>query len=149
MRVPASRVLLASLALLGAASVAGAEETANLSYEGRWVSEKANLTLDVSRCGEGYCGVEVTNGSTCGRTLLRAAVKPGTGRDQVVGRLELAPGSQPFAVALNIVPSRENTPAKLSLIGHSGDEFQPFRRTFSYHNLFVRAGDAVCKPPVS
>lgn len=144
-----SRILFASLAALAVSGMAAAEEAAPSAYEGRWVSEKASLTLDVSRCGDGYCGVEVTNGSTCGRVILRAAAKKGTGREQVVGRLEFAPGTQSYAVALNVVAARDGAPEKLFIAGHTGDEFQPFRRTFSYHNLFVRAGDAVCKSPTS
>jgi hypothetical protein len=39
-------------------------------YEGRWVSEK--LTLDISVCSEGFCGVEVVD-KACGRTMLRVS----------------------------------------------------------------------------
>src|SRR3954465_15342595 len=43
-------------------------------FGGRWLSKKPELTLDVSRCGNGWCGVEVTSGAACGSTILRLDV---------------------------------------------------------------------------
>src|SRR5256885_13805678 len=43
---------------------------------GRWVAEKTKLTLDVSRCGEDWCGVEVKADGVCGRTTLRLTPYP-------------------------------------------------------------------------
>ena len=143
-------VFIAGIAALCVAGVARAEDASKASYEGRWVAEKSKLTLDVSRCGSGYCAVEVADGSACGRTVLR--VSPGTRRgtrDELTGRLELTLGAQHFTVVMDLIEPRDNAPAKLWIGGHSGDEISLMRRTFDYQNVFVRAGDAACKPQVS
>ena len=66
-----SRRLLAAIVMgLCAAgpTIAGNIDPAALDIEGRWVA--VGLTLDLSRCKEGWCGVEVTD-AKCGRTALR------------------------------------------------------------------------------
>jgi hypothetical protein len=120
---------------------------------GRWVSDQERvhdnygITLDISRCGAGWCGVEVKNDATCGRTVLR--LDQGTPHEvesfaQFAGRIELAPGAQPYVVRASI--ARRDTGLRMHLSGHSGDEFEPWRRNYPYRQLMVRSGDAVCRP---
>jgi hypothetical protein len=117
--------------------------------EGRWVSEQRGLVLDVSRCGTGWCGVEVTNGKTCGATMLRLAiVQPSrTHAGGLMGRIELAAEGQSYAVQASLLPPREAGPMTLLLSGNSGDRFEPWsRRHYPFRELLARSGDAMCPP---
>jgi hypothetical protein len=119
---------------------------------GRWVSDKEStsrkdrLTLDVSRCGNGWCGVEVKHGSTCGRIALR--LDQGRQDDGFIvdfdGRIELAPGTQPYAVRAELHTYRGAF--RIMMYGNSGDELQLWRRNFPFQHLLSRSGDAVCPP---
>jgi hypothetical protein len=148
----AVRNRLMAAAFLGVFCVAGAAiaDPAKISatdIAGRWVSEKYKLTLDVSPCGAGWCGVEVTDGAAgavCGRTALR--VDAGEGIAQHVtfkGRLDRAANSQPYAIWASVW--RRDGLLTLSINGNSGDDLNPLRRTFDFSGVFARAGDGVCR----
>ena len=128
-------------------AIAGTIDATASNFEGRWVAEGSNLTLDLSRCKEGWCGVEVT-GANCGRTALRLTAADPEKRShnlaQFVGRFERAAETQPYVVQASIV---QNAPTvKLKLVGHSGDQFEMFRRTFPLSMLLARSGEAQCRP---
>src|SRR4029079_16737788 len=85
---PLIGAMLASFCVAGMA-LAETERVVPADLAGRWVAEKQKLVLDVSRCGAGWCGVEVAEGA-CGRTALRVAVTAAElSRDTIQGRLEL------------------------------------------------------------
>jgi hypothetical protein len=119
-------------------------------FGGRWVSKEASLTLDISRCGNGWCGVVVANNS-CGHTALRVAENPqdaihraGTNRE-LVGRLQLAENTEAYGVRAML--TRDDGGGKtLFIAGHTGGTFSAFRRTYDYNQLLVHAGDAACSP---
>jgi len=111
--------------------------------EGRWVASNQSLTLDLSRCGDGWCGIEVTKTGSCGRTVLHA-------RDdddgQLLGRLELATKSQPYTVAMRLFRPSPSEPEMLAINGHTGTRFDPWRRMYPYMVAFARASDVTCRP---
>lgn len=119
-------------------------------FEGRWVSKQKKFTIDISRCGEGWCGVIVANNS-CGHTALRVAESPeyamyqmGMNRE-LVGRLQLAANTEPYGVRAML--TREDGGAKtLFIAGHTGGTFAAMRRNYDYKELLVRDGDATCSP---
>ena len=114
-----------------------------LNIEGRWVAKGGNLTLDLSRCKEGWCGVEVTDAS-CGRTALRLSVADPGQRAEFSGQFERAAETQPYVVQASIV---QKAPAmQLKLVGHTGNQFEMFRRTFPLSMLLVHSGEAQCRP---
>jgi hypothetical protein len=117
-----------------------------VEFGGRWLSEKQKLTLDVSRCGDGWCGVEVTNGTMCGRTVLRldAGEQGGSEPVRFIGRLQLAPESKPYGVHA-ILLRRGDVPV-LMITGHAGGRFSFASRNFDFRAEFVRTSDAVCQP---
>src|SRR5262245_4240725 len=65
-------------------------------FEGRWTAlneslkpghalrASAPLTLDLSPCGDSWCGVEVTTAGSCGRTMLRTRSQRPEDRKTVV-----------------------------------------------------------------
>jgi hypothetical protein len=138
---------LVTVGIITACCVAGMAIAAvtPVEFGGRWSSEVQKLTLDVSRCGDGWCGVEVTNGTTCGRTILR--LDPGEQRDnesvKFIGRLQLAPESEAYAVQTILL--RRGGMLALMIRGHTGGGFQFARRTFDFQAELVRTNDAVCQ----
>lgn len=132
------------MAIIYGASVANAA-VAPGDFAGRWLAKQHNLTLDVSRCGNGWCGVVVTNGSSCGRTALR--LDAGDQRpDQVQfkGRLQLAAETEPYGIMATL--HRRDDALTLTMSGHSGGTFEMARRTFDFHDMFARTGEPVCRP---
>jgi hypothetical protein len=113
-------------------------------FEGRWTAENRSLTLDISRCGDGWCGVEVT-AESCGRTILRARSQPEQG-GVVIGRLDLAAKAQPYTVSMDLFERGPGASYVLHIRGSSSDSFSLARRVFPYMVAFARTGDAVCRP---
>ena len=115
------------------------------TFEGRWVANNKSLTLDLSRCDDGWCGIEVTSAGSCGRTMLRVAKGTGDNDGQFTGRLDLDPQAHPYTVAIHLVRRKPNDPETLVIRGHTrgsaGTEFQPWRRIYPYMVEFARVGD--------
>jgi hypothetical protein len=144
-------ILAAMIGTLCVVRVATADPASlkHADYEGRWVSEK--LTLDISRCGAGFCGVEVLD-KACGRTMLR--VSDGETREGVVlpqnrfellGKLQLAASTEPYGVIAAL--TRQDSGARtLMIAGHTGGKYSAFRRIYDYKALLVRSGEALCRP---
>jgi hypothetical protein len=137
--------LAATLVALCVASVASAAtEGTAADIEGRWASAGNKLVLDISRCGEGWCGVEVS-GTGCGRTSLRVGLEEQYANlAQFSGRFEPAAEAVPYVVQVHLEGTDGS--ARLHILGSTGDHFEPWRRTFPFSALLARAGDAQCRP---
>jgi len=108
------------------------------------------LTLDISRCGEGWCGIEVAKGGGCGGTALKINAGEAEGaRSLYRGELKLAEGTEPYTVEAYLSPRADGVAADLEIIGDTGGEFRMFRRSFPFHTALSRTGDAVCHPEKS
>jgi hypothetical protein len=130
---------------VGGMAMAETERAARPDLAGRWVSEKPELMLDLSRCGAGWCGVEVEDGA-CGKTVLRVGATADSGSDTVEGRLDRAAGAQSYAVEVGFFRRETKGAVGLLMIGTSGNKFDPWRRTFPFRAKFARMGDAQCAP---
>jgi hypothetical protein len=148
-RAIALPLVLASLAwscpVLSAHAESGSPSLPTL--EGRWVDEgwADKLVLDISACGEGWCGVKVADGS-CGATVLRVKQAEETqlpGRDGFTGKLELAAGAQPYFVKLQAWRTAEAD--RLEIIGDSRGDFSRLRRWYPFTAHMVRRGNAECR----
>jgi hypothetical protein len=112
-------------------------------------------TYDLVPCGDGWCGIEVKDGKTCGRTAFRLdAGTPGNSAlygIEFAGSYERAAGAQPYVVRANLyanpAPQQPAQPLRLSVRGNTGGDFQPFRRTYPLHMVLSRDGDAACAQP--
>lgn len=163
------RLCLSFAALCVAALAGGAAfaETPEVDFAGRWQGSKSEfgmskvcaesdqgcrtLTLDVSRCGEGWCGIEVIDGSTCGATALKitAAATEGVSDALFKGTLSLAKSTEPYVVEVTMqVFAGGDAPEAphLTIVGDTGGEFRMFRRTFPFYTAMSRLGPAVCTP---
>jgi len=123
------------------AGVANAES--QQMVEGRWAANNQSLTLDLSRCGDGWCGIEVTQTGACGRTVLRARIDDG---GELMGRLELAAQARPYTIAMHLFWRGPSDPELLMIRGHTGSRFEAWRRIYPYMVAFARTGDASCRP---
>jgi len=142
--------MLGSVAMLAAFCVGGvAKADIQRTFEGRWVANNQSLTLDLSRCGDGWCGIEVTKAGSCRRTVLRAARGTGNESDLLIGRLELATPTQPYTIAMHLFRRNPNDPETLMIRGNTGIRFDAWRRTYPYMVAFSRVSDVTCWPEVS
>lgn len=113
---------------------------------GRWSASRPKLTLDIVRCGEGWCGTEVTEGTRCGRTALRLGIaREGSGpMVSFAGRLEVMAEAEPYAVGATL--QSQGGATVLWMLGHTGATLLP-RRMYPLNAYFTRLGDPVCAEP--
>lgn len=108
------------------------------------------LTLDISRCGSGWCGVEVLDTERrCGATALKLDAGAGGGGASTVfkGSLELAKETEPYVVEVYLLaPGGEEPRREIEIAGDTGGEFRMFRRSFPFNATLARSGEAVCRP---
>lgn len=133
------RALIAA-AIVGHIAPAVGAGVSVADFAGRWKDDTRNLILDISKCAGGWCGVEVTGESTCGRVALRIEESRSRG-GRLVGRLELAAEAQPYSVSAEL----DQQGLRMLLKGQSGNKFEPWRRTYPFMAALVRVGDAQCR----
>jgi hypothetical protein len=113
---------------------------------------KCRMILDISPCGDGWCGVEVSPENKCMGTALTVAAGERTEYATVFkGRLELARGTEPYVVQAYLIPAANGDTERLDIAGDTGGEFRAFRRSFPFNAQLARAGEVHCKAekPVS
>ena len=146
--------IFALVALAPIAAGAADPEVKVTDVAGRWTGasywEKGhgNLTLDIVACGDGWCGIKVEPGDTCGGTALKVgagSIDEGTIRFE--GTLELAPGTEAYTVHVAVFSPEESKPRGLQVTGDTGGEFRAFRRSFPFEAALFRVQDAVCHAP--
>ena len=153
--------LVAALGCIMAATLPAAAEIQASNLSGRWTQMAddakrpcsgagCGLAYDFVRCGDGWCGIEVKNGSQCGHTALRldagAAQAYGV---EFLGRYEKVQGTQPYMVSATLHMTSQqdtpNAPLRLSVRGNTGGTFEAFRRTFPLHMVLKREGEPTCR----
>jgi hypothetical protein len=165
-----TRLILTALCVVAAAAgaTAGPESSKGKAADitGRWQGtnyrmaavapgcegETCKITLDITPCGKGWCGIEVAEKSRCGGTAMTIdGGEAGENATLFKGRLQLAKGTEPYVIHAYLLPASEGEPERIEIAGDTGGEFRVFRRSFPFNAQLVRAGDAVCKTekPVS
>ncbi len=158
-----TRLILTALCVAAAACQVLATPLHSADIAGRWQGDtyslgrscdggRCKIALDITRCGAGWCGVEVTEAKTCGGRAL--SLDGGTENEasvQFTGRLELAAGTEPYVVQVWLVSDADGAGPKLDIIGDTGGEFRLFRRSFPFNATLARTDEAVCtsEKPVS
>jgi len=102
------------------------------------------LTFDVVACKDGWCGIAVKDGGTCGAVglhLSAAGLPDATGR-AFKGDLTLAKGSAAYVVDARY--GSDDGPAQLHLVGDTGSSLRIMRRSFPLEANLARTGDATC-----
>ena len=133
--------LLIAFCALGFDVVRG-EELGTPGIEGRWENAKQDFVLDVARCGERYCGRIVTSGDQCAQTVLTVSPKAASAQvSQPVfeGELTLPGRGHPYKARVTLTAA-----GKMQILG---DDVEPsfVRRSFPFHALLARVGDARCR----
>ena len=101
MRLPVTYSLLAAL-FMTVPGMPTQAQSPNPDFAGRWRADKPGLLLDITPCGAGWCGVEVTGKGMCGREMLR--LLPGEANAGAWrGRFELAAEAQSYTVEARLV----------------------------------------------
>lgn len=154
------KIILSGLCVLAAAvPLSAAISPANIA--GRWQGESwaqdssgSKLTLDIVRCGEGWCGITVAADNSCGGTALKidaGKYEPDADYIQFNGSLQLAPKTEPYVVQVSIFePASDEpvgSPLKIQITGDTGGQFRAYRRSFPFEAQLVRMQDAVCHAP--
>ena len=107
-----------------------------------------DLTLDIVRCGDNWCGIKLEDGDTCGAVALN--LTPHHVTDPAVtpvfdGRLELIKGSASYVIEAVLRVGKDGEKSQLSMVGDTGSELRMMRRSFPFHAVLARIGETVCK----
>jgi hypothetical protein len=144
----------ATLGLMVGSIVAGAAwaEPKPAGIEGRWKLTSGHCGAgackafyDLSPCGDGWCGVEVEEGGKCGRTSIRLDARKKSLPDEYDfrGRFLPAKDADPYVVEANTGTGNDGV-RTLWIYGHTGGQFQAFRRTFPLRMILERVAGAEC-----
>ena len=105
------------------------------------------LTLDITACGEDWCGVLVKADGSCATQAMK--VHPGEGKETWLhfdGKLELDPKAAPYVVQATLWRSDDDPVEKphLDIVGDTGPEMMFMRRSFPFQAHLARSGEPVC-----
>lgn len=103
------------------------------------------LTIDLSPCASGWCGVLVNEEGGCGG--LAMAVQAGKGDEtyrQFDGHLTLDPKAASYTIQATLWTEAESKKPRLGIIGDTGKEMMFMRRSFPFQAELSRTGDAAC-----
>lgn len=106
------------------------------------------LTLDIVRCADKWCGIRVETSNACGGVAL--SLTPHAVTDPEVtpvfdGKLELADGTQPYVIEAVLRAGTDGARTQLTMVGDTGPELMLMRRSFPFRAVMARIGDAECK----
>ena len=124
-------------------TLASSAALAAQDIEGRWETKTKDLVLDISRCGQQYCGQAVNLNNQCERTVLTVAMNATS--QTFDGELATPGRARAYKVKLSVIRDAEAGPATMVIVG---DDVEPslVRRTFPFRALLARAGNASCRP---
>lgn len=139
----------AELAALAAPSIAGrwSGTTHTISADpSRCGPDGCTLTIDISPCGDAWCGVEVGKDGGCkGEALsLKSGKEADLAPNVFRGKLTLDASADDYVVEA-VLLTRQGEPRRLSFIGDTGPELMIFRRSFPFHAQLAASGEAQCK----
>lgn len=104
------------------------------------------ITLDISACATGWCGVRVKDDGGCGgvgMTVITAEARPNA--QKFTGKLDLVPGAEAYTIEATLWKSSDEPPKRfINMIGDTGPELRFMRRSFPFEAALSRLGDATC-----
>lgn len=117
---------------------------------GRWilVDKSKTQTVDITRCGEKWCGIDIDKTGKCGRVSLKleqASIKRPDQDVSFTGQYSMSEESEPYAVGASAWEGKGKEKSLLYIYGHTGGRFLPFTRTYPLNLYFSREGDPVCR----
>jgi hypothetical protein len=118
------------------------------AIEGRWRTIQGDqMTLDIRRCGERYCGRLVKAGSQCDRTVLSVELKTASAERglEFVGQLDLPAHPDVHRALVMVDDPVRGSGAAMTIFGDVID-VSLIRRTFPFRAYLARSGEAICPP---
>ena len=109
--------------------------------EGRWKATPRELVIDITACGDRFCGRLVTSGSDCGPIVLSVANEPDTkGFSPLLmrGTLDI-PGEPSYKIGVSVSDN-----LKMRIFGDMSPPLL-FQRTYPFIAHLARIGDATCR----
>ncbi|MEQ1715867.1 MAG: hypothetical protein ABL907_07775 [Hyphomicrobium sp.] len=143
---PAAAV--AAVSPIKAGDIAGRWTGNHYSYGGaraKCDDQPCTLTIDVSACASGWCGVMVKTDGGCGGSAM--TVTAADGKESFLhfkGTLELNAKAVAYTVQATLWQNKDNGARHLDFIGDTGPELMFMRRSFPFQAHLARTGDAVC-----
>ena len=120
-------------------------ESVKPDLSGRWTSATGNYVLDITRCGDDWCGVKLKTDQSCGALALRLAARPdATDPHRLGGTLNLDPAVQLYQVTATVTPRDAARPSELRLSGTPDTSGLP-TRVIPFSDRLVRGPDATCR----
>ena len=116
------------------------------SHHGNCADSGCTMTLDISACATGWCGVRVNPDGGCGGVAMNVTTAEARANAQTfTGKLDLVPGADAYSIQATLWKS-EDEPAKrfVNMIGDTGPELRFMRRSFPFEAALSRSGDATC-----
>ena len=140
-----------------AAGIVAAPAFEAAEIEGRWKAVRVSgwmitlkeLTLDISACGERYCGRVVNANNQCEGTMLRVVPRPDRAFDKgflFEGEIDLPAQPSPFRARVAYRPAPDPQGPRMTITGDEPNS-SFVRRTFPFQASFSRIGPAGCTPP--
>jgi hypothetical protein len=140
-----------------AAGIVAAQAFEAAGIEGRWKAVRVDgwtialkeLTLDISACGERYCGRVVNANNQCEGTMLRVVPQPDRAFAKGVlfeGEIDLPGQPSPFRARVAFRPAPDAQGPRMTITGDEPNS-SFVRRTFPFQASFSRIGPAGCTPP--
>lgn len=102
------------------------------------------ITLDISHCATGWCGVLVKEDGSCGSLAMK--VEAGESKDDWArfnGRLELEPKAASYAIQATLWTNDKGEKG-IEILGDTGKELVLMRRSFPFSAHLTRSGDTKC-----
>ena len=140
-------LILSLVAIVSGSAFAAQGDGAEI--EGRWETARKDLVLDIGRCTKGYCGQLVKPDNQCDRTSLTVALDNASPLPlELAFAGDFAPPKgirANYKVRVSVTPAAGAKPASMVITGDEVDP-NPMRRTFPYHAVLARIGNASCRP---
>lgn len=105
------------------------------------------LTLDISACPGGWCGVLVKDDGACGARGMK--VEAAEGKESWLrfdGKLEIEPKAASYVIQATLWGEKDQAtaPAHLDIVGDTGPDLMFMRRSFPFQAHLARTGEAQC-----
>ena len=137
--------LIVALCATGGADPLSAQTTTKPDLSGRWTSAKGTYVLDITRCGEGWCGIRLKPDQTCGALALRLSARAeATSPHRLEGTLNLEPAMQNYRVTATAKPLDAARPTELHVFGAPETSGLP-TRIIPFVDQLVRGPEAICR----
>lgn len=118
---------------------AAPQALAPVDLSGRWHAPRSGMTVDVTRCASGWCGVAVEPQGCGGRVMTLSDINNARGRLSVQGSVQVTePEPRRYVV------HGWTTARGLEIVGEEGGAARAMRQVMPFSARFERQGEPQC-----